>query len=69
MKFGGLEILTFDFRWRHPRHAALVCLRLVFGVFITPDIVCSVDIGELDVLVVTSRGVVSERVCVSSIGS
>jgi len=56
--------MTFDFRWRHPRHAALVCLRAVFDVFTTFDVVWSVDIGELHVLVMTSRACISERALV-----
>jgi hypothetical protein len=64
--FGG-EIQTFDFRWRQARHAALVCLRFVLEIFITLDV--GGGVGELDVLVVISRGCVSVRVfCMSWVG-
>jgi hypothetical protein len=35
----GGRIPTFDFRWRHARHAALICLRFVVDVFATSDFV------------------------------
>jgi hypothetical protein len=64
---GLREIQTFDFRWRQARQAALVCLRFVFDGFVTFDVVGGV--GELDVLVLISRGCVAGRVfCVSWIG-
>lgn len=33
------RIPTFDFRWRHARHAALICLRFVVDVFAASDLV------------------------------
>jgi hypothetical protein len=73
-KKGGREetkrrIPTFDFRWRHPRHAALVCRRFVVDAFAASDLVRGVNIGEPDVLVIISLGCVSARVDVSFSGS
>jgi hypothetical protein len=63
----GWRIQTFDFRWRQARQAALVCLRFVLDSFVT--LVVGGGVGELDVLVVISRGCVSVRVfCVSWVG-